>query len=151
MYQKQNNELLSSFLERTFFAGWKNEQDPRYENFRRIELQINAKCNQSCKYCYYAKYGEELYPKSISKPKDVLSNLSILLDWLIENNYAPGIDFFSGEPLSQKVGFDTLEMILQKFMLAKKRPKCIVIPTNYTFLLKKRLTNKVEDLIKVSI
>lgn len=150
MYQKQNDELLSSFLGRTFFAAWENEEDPRYENFRRIELQINAKCNQDCKYCYYAKYGEELYPESISKSKNVLSNLSILLDWLIENGYAPGIDFFSGEPLYQKVGFDALSMILDKFTRTKRKPKCIVVPTNYTFLLKKNLTSKVEDLVKES-
>lgn len=150
MYQKQNDELLTSFLERTFFAAWKNDKDPRYENFRRIELQINAKCNQRCKYCYYAKFSKELYPEEISAPKDVLSNLSILLDWLIENGYAPGIDFFSGEPLYQKVGLDALRMILDKFVLIERKPECIVVPTNYTFLLSKRLTNKVEDLLEDS-
>jgi len=150
IHQKQNDELLNSFLGRTFFAAWENEEDPRYENFRRIELQLNTHCDLKCKYCYYNKFGEELYPESISKSKDILSNLSILLNWLIDNNYAPGIDFFSGEPLTQKVGFDALRMILDKFVLVKKKPKVVVIPTNYMFLLKKNLTKKVEDLIKDS-
>jgi len=148
-FKQENDRLLNSFFERTFFSGWTNN-DPRYENFRRLELILNSKCNLRCKYCYYTKHGRELYPDKISKPKLILDNLKMLLDWLIEHGYAPTIDFFSGEPLFQNVGFDALYMILSMFRPVKMKPKAIVIPTNYTFLLSKSLTGRVEDLIEDS-
>ncbi|GAI05625.1 unnamed protein product, partial [marine sediment metagenome] len=149
-YQKENDALYNSFLNRTFFNGWTKKDDSRYENFRRIEFILNAKCNLDCKYCYYTKYGDQLYPKKISQPTDILRNLEMLLDWLIQNGYAPDIDFFSGEPFFQKVGFDALQMILDKFSSAGRKPKNIVIPTNYTFILIDRLVEKVEKLLKDS-
>lgn len=149
-YQEENNFLLNSFLQRTFFNGWTKKDDSRYENFRRIEFILNAKCNLNCTYCYYTKYGDQLYPKKISQPKDILRNLGMLLDWLIDNGYAPDIDLFSGEPLFQEVGFDALQMILDKFSSAERRPKNIVIPTNYTFILTERLVEKVEKLLEHS-
>lgn len=149
-FQEENNQLLQSYLERTFFYAWQHKEDKQFLNFRRLEIDLNAKCNLDCKYCYYAKYGDELYPSEISHSKDILNNLELLLDWLIEKGYAPDLEFFSGEPLFQKVGFDALELILKKFRNAKSKPKMIVIPTNFTFLLNEKLTNKVEELINSS-
>lgn len=149
-YQEENNALFNSFLEHTFLKGWTDKDNERYENFRRIEFILNSRCNLNCKYCYYTKFGDKLYPKEISQSDRILHNLELLLDWLIKNSYAPDVDFFSGEPLFQKVGFDALEMILDKFSKAKKKPKNIVIPTNYTFISSDELTEKVEKLLRDS-
>jgi len=149
-HQQENNALFNSFLEHTFFKGWTNKDDKRYENFRRIEFILNSRCNLNCKYCYIARFGEELYSRKISRPKDILHNLEMLLDWLIVKGYAPDIDFFSGEPFSQKVGFDALKLILDKFSNTERKPKNILIPTNYTFILSDRLTEKVEQLLRDS-
>ena len=145
-FKTENNKLLNSFFERTFFKGWVTNGE-RYENFRRIELILNSKCNLSCKYCYYTKHGRELYPDKISDTKIILDNLESLLNWMVSHEYAPDIDFFSGEPFFQDVGFEALYMILSKFHDAEKKPKAIVIPTNYTFLLDDILTDRVESLI----
>jgi len=149
-YQKENNALFESFLGHTFFQGWTKKDDERYENFRRIEFILNSRCNLNCKYCYYARFGKELYPDKISQSEKILRNLGMLLDWLIANEYAPDIDFFSGEPLFQKVGFDALQMIFDKFSSAGRKPKDIVIPTNYTFILTDKLVEKVEKFLKDS-
>lgn len=146
-FQEENDRLLQSFLDRTFFYAWKHKEDKRFENFRRLEINLNARCNLNCKYCYYTKFGGQLYPKGISRSKDILHNLELLLDWLIEKGYAPDLEFFSGEPFSQKLGFDALNLILEKFGNAKLKPKMLVIPTNFTFLLNERPTKAVEGLM----
>jgi radical SAM protein with 4Fe4S-binding SPASM domain len=69
------------------------------------------------------------------------------LDWLIENKYAPEIDFFSGEPFAQELGFTGLKLILDKFKNVKKKPQAIVVPTNYTFIMSKEKTARVEKLL----
>lgn len=148
-YQKENDKLINSFLNRTFFRTWRNQKEG-LENFRSLELFINTKCNLKCSYCYLANYGEKLYPPEFQDDKKVLSNLEIFLDWLLKNNFAPKIDFFAGDPLVQRVGLQALEMILDKFKDAKNKPKIIVIPTNYTFILSATLTREVEDLLEKS-
>ena len=95
-YQEQNDALVTSMLERTFFRGWQT-QDPKFINFRSIELILNYRCNLGCKYCYIHKFGEELYSSELYEDEDhILSNLELVLDWFLANNYAPEIEFFSG-------------------------------------------------------
>ena len=148
-YKKENDRLINSFLNRTFFRTWENQKEG-LENFRSIEFFLNTKCNLKCTYCYLANYGKGLYPPEFQDDKKVLLNVGMLLDWLLENNFAPRIEFFAGEPLVQKIGFQALEMILDKFKDAKNKPESITIPTNYTFILSKTLIEKVEDLLKKS-
>ncbi len=143
-FQQENNELVESYLEHTFFKGWKEG----LQNYERLELYAGTGCNLNCKYCYLARYGKDLYPPEYQNPKKILENLEILLDWMIEKKYAPALEFFSGEPFAQKMGFDSLNLILQKFKKAEKKPTQITVPTNYTFLLSENTTKKVENLIK---
>lgn len=146
--QEENNKLLESFLERTFFKGWKNPGLRECENFRSMEIFFNAKCNLACKYCYLNNYGDKLYPPEIQDNKQLLKNLEMILDWLIEREMAPQhLEYFSGEALVQEVGLEGLEMILDKFKDAKRKPEVIVIPTNFTFLLYDKLTERIEELL----
>jgi len=67
---------------------------------------------------------------------------------MIENEHSWGIDYFAGENYS--IMFPALELILQKFEKIKKKPKCIVIPTNYSFILNRSLTDEMDGLLKES-
>ncbi len=147
--QEENNILMSSFLERTFFKSWKDPEKGQ-ENFRSVELFINTRCDLDCAYCYLRKHGAELYPPKFQDDSKVLKNLELVLDWFVANRFAPHIEFFSGEPLTQKVGLQTLDMILDRFEKVSPKPSRIVVPTNYTFLLSETLTQKVEKLLERS-
>jgi len=145
-FQEENNNLIKSFLGHTFFKGWKEG----LENFEKLELFFGTSCNLDCKYCYLARYGNELYSADIQNSSVILNNLSILLDWLIKNKYGPHIEIFGGELLIQEMGIKGIELILNKFENAEKKPKGITIPTNYTFLLSKQKTKEIEKLLKRS-
>ena len=144
-YQQENDALVTSMLERTFFKAWKTK-DPRLLNFQGVEFILNYKCNLACKYCYVHRYGDKLYPPELYADEDkLLNNLEMVLDWFLANNYAPKIELFSGEALVQDIGHKALNMILDK--LGGQIETNIVIPTNYTFLLSPTLTEKVEALL----
>ena len=145
-YQRENDALVNSFLDRTFLATWRNQAGGN-ENYRKLELFLNAKCDLNCAYCYLAKFGKQLYPFRLQKNKLVLDNLAIVLDWLIENKLAPQLEIFSGEPLSQNIGYRVLDMILDKFGSAESKPSSIVVPTNFTFMLDDDRARKVEQLL----
>ncbi len=148
-YQEENNKLLNSFLDRTFLKTWGNQEEG-LENFRTLELFLNTKCNLRCTYCYLANFGNELYPPKLQDDKKVLANLQILLDWLLNRKLAPRLELFSGEPFAQNVSLQALSMILDKFESADNKPESIVIPTNYTFILNKNLTEEIECLLERS-
>ncbi len=145
-FQEENDQLLNSFLERTFFDSWRRKSPA----FGSLELQMGTTCNLKCKYCYYARYGESLYPKRIQNPDTIFNNLKTVLNWLVKNNYFPKIELFSGDPLIQDLGFKCLKLIMDSFKSAKSKVPSIVIPTNYTFLASADQTKKVEKLIKYS-
>ena len=152
-YQEENNKLMESFLEKTFFKGYKDPSTKETENFRGLELFFNDKCNLSCKYCYLQKFGSELYPKDIQDSGNILKNLEMFLDWMIENEYAPHhIELFSGEVFIQESAWTAMDMILKKFSdkSLKRRPEGLIVPTNFTFLLSDDLTKRVEDLLQRS-
>ena len=141
----ENDLYMQRILEDTFFKEWKNPG--RNENFRAIEIEINASCNANCIYCYYTNFGEELYPKSISHSETILKNIHALLIWLTDNNYKPEIDIFTGEVFTQKLGRDVLDLIytFYKDIGPERRPPAIIVPTNFSFLLKENLTEYVEE------
>ncbi|GAI85964.1 unnamed protein product, partial [marine sediment metagenome] len=111
IYQEENDRLLYSFLDRTFLKTWGNQEEG-FENFRTLELFLNTKCDLRCTYCYLANFGNELYPPELQDDKAVLTNLQILLDWLLNRKLAPKLELFAGEPFAQKVGLQALSMIL---------------------------------------
>lgn len=161
-YRNRENDLVvKNILNRTFFSAWKDRNNLRfkdkYENYGKLELQLNANCNLNCKYCYYAKYSDQLYPKEISDSKTVLNNLSILLNWLEKNHYYPELDLFSGEALIQKVGLQAVEMILDWFIRNKENIPMnsnwydfigiLIIPTNFSWILDKEKAKEVDRLL----
>ncbi len=144
-YQAANNALIESFLERTFYSGWRDPTVERLQNFRGLEIMMNYNCNLACRYCYVNRYGEELYPSELYEDEDkLLDNLDIIIDWLLENKFKPKIEFFTGEALVQRVAFEALHKLLDR--LGGHIP-IIVIPTNYTFILSEALTTNVEELL----
>jgi len=145
-FEEENDALVQSFFDRTFGTGWREG----ISNWDRIELYMDQVCNLDCDYCYLAKFGDELYPPQLRNSKAILKNAEILLDWLVENGYAPAIDIFSGEPTIHPEFYEIVRMINEKFKNADKRPPKIVVPTNYSFLMSDHLTKKVEDLIRES-
>lgn len=147
--QEENNILANSFLDRTFFKSWR-DPEKGHENFRSLEIFLNTRCNLGCTYCYLNKYGNDLYPFESQDDGKVLKNLELVLDWFVANKFAPNIDFFSGDPLTQQVGFKALDMILDKFEKVSPKPSRIVIPSNYTFILSEILTERVEKLLEKS-
>lgn len=150
-YQEENNKLMEAFLERTFFKGYEHPELKETENFRNLELFFNDKCNLACKYCYLQKFGKELYPQNIQETSQILKNLEMTLDWLISKNYAPeSIELFSGEVFIQDSAWTAMNMILDKFANAEKKPRVLVVPTNFTFLLSEELTKRVETLLQKS-
>ena len=94
LMQRADDQLIENFLQKTFFSAWKpeNKDVTKYQNYKTLELQVNAACDLKCKYCYYAKYKNELYPPSIAKHSLTLKNLDIVLNWLTENNYRPNLE-----------------------------------------------------------
>jgi sulfatase maturation enzyme AslB (radical SAM superfamily) len=70
-HKREEHELVKNFLNRTFFESWKpeNRDKDKYGNYNKLEVQINAICNLKCKYCYYTRFGDQIYPKSISNPE----------------------------------------------------------------------------------
>lgn len=150
-YFDENSVLLNSFYNRTFFYQWKQPRGRAQRNYDNIEIILTTDCNLNCKYCYLRRNEDKLYKKELRSEHDlIISNLGKLLDWLIENDYTPTLDIFSGSPLSQELGFRALETIYSKYkeVPMDKRLVHIVIPSNYTFLLSDELTKKVEYYIQ---
>jgi radical SAM protein with 4Fe4S-binding SPASM domain len=144
-FQQENDYLLKSFLKRTFFDNWRTGNKDL--NFGSVEIELFPHCNLGCKYCYFIKNANHIYPKEIRDEDTMVKNVGIFIDWLQENGYNPNIDIFSGEPLSQEIGYRVLDVLYDKYKNALKKPTYISIPTNYTFLLDDNLIKRVEDQI----
>ena len=69
----------------------------------------------------FEKQGHNLYPKDIRNYDDIVNNTRMLIDWLIDNEMVPGsIDLFSGSVFSQRVGWEVLEIIYDKYKKLQK-------------------------------
>ena len=64
---QQEKDVFKSFLNKTFYTDWKNNNENFNGFYTHLELQINSKCDLGCKYCYYSKFGNKLYPNKIAK------------------------------------------------------------------------------------
>jgi len=139
----ENDLIFNNLLERTFFYGWKNPESLRHQNFRRLEITWDYKCNLKCDYCYYHKFGDKLFVDSSDDVK--INNLRILLEWLKKNEYRPEIEFFSGEPLIKPCVFTALKMIID---FVSEYGGQITIPTNFTWIKNLNILNNVDELIE---
>lgn len=149
----ENQKLGFHFLKNYFFENWKKSdfESKLQTNFHSLELFMSSKCNLSCKYCYLHNFGKDLYPQDKDNSSIILRNLSIFLDWLVKNNMAPySLEYFSGEPLINDALLDGIDLILEKFKNACNKPKHIIIPSNFTFLLERDKRRKVEHLLQKS-
>lgn len=141
-YEQENQLLFESFLDNYFYSDW------REKNMRSFEIIISPKCNLGCSYCYINKYNNKLFNKTQSTD-NVLSNIDYILKFLDNKQFTGELNLFSGELLSQQLGYDLLEKIytFYKDKPREKKIKLICIPTNYTFICDEECTSKVQDLI----
>ncbi|MCK9187245.1 MAG: hypothetical protein PHS16_01875 [Candidatus Colwellbacteria bacterium] len=150
-YQEENDKLVDSFFKHTFGKGWKDPDAKGCENFKSLEIFLNDTCNLACKYCYLQRFGESLYPKRLQNPDVLLKNMRLFLDWMNENDYVPShIELFSGEVFVQEVAWKIMDMILENYKDKEKKPDCLVVPTNFTFILSDELTERVEKIMAKS-
>ena len=150
-FEDQNNQLGENFFQRTFGRGWKNKDNPAYLNWQGCEFILKADCNLDCKYCYLNKYGEKLYPSKLSADrKNLINNSRMVLEWMVENEYDPHMELFSGEPLIDDTSYTVLNDVLD-ILGPSKNKQSIVIPTNYTFLLERGRTEQLEALLEKSV
>lgn len=145
-YIDEDNELLKSFLNRTFFASWKSEDLNYLRNFKQLELEINSSCDLKCDYCYYTNHGKQLYPANISKKKDILKHTDLIINWLDENKMFPIIEIFSGEPFIQNITYDILYKLID-FYYKNNVNSTIVIPSNFNFVLDDTKLDKFRKII----
>lgn len=145
-YQEQNNEVVRYMVDEFFTKNWKPEGN---KNFGYLEIYITPTCNLGCKYCYVHHFGHKTYPKHMRDDETIFKNTEKIIDWLIENDYKPGIDLFTGEMFAQDVCYRILDMIYDKYknIEPEKRITRITIPTNFTFIHSEELTQKVQTYI----
>lgn len=155
-FQNEQNEVLSTLLNTVFVDLWgKNfleqkeilQELPIKKSEFFLEIFVTGSCNQKCEYCYLNNYGDKLYPKELQDSKLILSNLEILLNYCIENNFQISrLDLFSGEiwgyPLGNKV-FDCLLAAIDRGLCVGS----IVIPSNCSFCTNPELKNIVNEYI----
>lgn len=146
----ENNLLFDSIIRSTFLRDFHKSTNKRDKYFSTLEINLSPICNLGCKYCYINKHMDGLYPKEIRDRNVILDNLKMLLKWLSDNDYNPNIDLFSGDPLTIELGIEALEIMLDHYRCIERdlRPESISVPNNFSFILDKELTNRIEILIK---
>ncbi len=147
-YESENEALLYDILNDAFYRSFRNEAYYRNSEATCLELNLTADCNQKCEYCYLAKRGDELYPKSIRRPDTILRNIRILFDYLIsESMVIRSLDLFSGEIWGSAFGNDVFDVILT-YIDRGLGVKSILIPSNMSFILDTGKYAKVKEYIQ---
>lgn len=148
-FQEEQNQLLKTILNARFFNGWSRNFPTREHDVPTggLEFFITSSCNQKCEYCYLVNYPE-LYPAEINNKETILSNMKMVLDWVIENNYhLPLIDLFTGEIWHSKFGLDILDTIYDYVVNKGLRVNGIMIPSNCSFLHDDKQTYEIQNRI----
>jgi radical SAM protein with 4Fe4S-binding SPASM domain len=137
-YLKENSDLFKNFLETTFFYNWRNSNraEQKLLNYGSIEMSIGYACDLKCTYCYYSRYGKELYQNKPVKASDIIENTEKLMNFICKNNMFMKVDLFSGDPFNLPYiwdWFDVMYKYISKTPI-EKRIQTISIPTNLSFL-----------------
>lgn len=154
--EKENTELLNYYLQNTFFKAWRTQyelgriHEHYLANYSQLELMVSNKCHLSCKYCYMNKYGDQYFPKGTQKPSTILSNSNMIFEWLAENGYAPSLEIFAGDsvtdPTCRKIAHNVYDMALG----GKKIATSLSIPTNFTWIRTDKYVKDVEEILEKS-
>lgn len=149
LYQKEQNQLFESFLDRYYFQSFRGEVETETTNGRMIELFIKGSCSSGCKYCYLIKHSKELYPTEYQSDEQILENLRAFCRWFIKNKFTTNIVFFTGEIIKSGFLFKILDVFLEYFSDPTNpyRPRDIIYPENCDFLEDENLTEKVQEYI----
>ena len=106
-FYKENDDLLTTLLNKRFFEPWKknynlnSDIDPtELVNDTKLELFITPTCNQKCEYCYIARYGHNLYPiQERLSNEQILNNIQMVLDFFFDKKqlYIYHWELFAGD------------------------------------------------------
>lgn len=142
------NQALADFVMQKYFYDDFSINTPRDKKMRNIELIVSPRCNLGCKYCYIHRHRKEIFSEDCFNEEKTISNLKLFLKWMRKQEFNPSIEIFSGELLGQEVGYKVLETIYEHFKDQEEiyRPREIVIPTNFTFICKEKVTARVEEI-----
>ena len=151
-FQDEQNEALEYFLN-TIYKVWQKpwseqtrlrKDEPKKHEELFLELFLTQECNQACSYCYLQKNGEKLYPVEIRDKKQLIKNISILLDYYTENKIFPHrIDLFSGEIWGYPLGNQVFDVLLDALKKGFKT-KAICIPSNISFCRDENLIKAID-------
>lgn len=149
-YKKENTELFEFFLENSFYKSWRNPNDlsPTYINYKNLELMINHKCNLKCKYCYMDKYHKQYFPKGSQDRNTLLHNTDLMIDWLEENGFAPVIEIFAGDSLSDPTCRKIIHKILDAALDGRRVCNGLVLPTNMGWVMHDKQIEDVENILE---
>ena len=146
LFQEENDNFVEEFFKMTFWKGYRN----RVPNWDRLELMFDTRCTLGCKYCYYnhPKHDKFLYPVRLQKPEEYVKNAEMLFRYLKKNNIVPrGIDMFGGEVTVKKEFYGVVNKIEEVFDKRELRRISVVVPSNYSFLLSKYWTERMEEVL----
>lgn len=148
-FQKENDQVLEYILETVFFREFRRDRGRSEKDCKcRFELNITASCNQSCQYCYLINYGDKIYPKEIRKPKKILENIRIYLNYAHEKGLDPKRwELFSGEIWGTQFGYDVLDIIIEYIEKDWFHPGIIMIPSNCSFIYDDNSRHRIQNYI----
>lgn len=152
-YKEENKDLINSFMENTFFKNWRGAERVGDEikfplqNYNSVEFALGYACDLRCKYCYYNRFGKELYQNEKVDGPTVVKNVEKFMNFLYKNDMLCNIDIFSGEAFILPYIWDIFDIMIEYMakMPMKKRMPGFSIPSNLSFL----KTNHEEKLKKL--
>ena len=138
-YRYENDLMFNHFLEDYF-----------YDKFRKgehsVEMIFSPKCNEACVYCYLNKTYHKLYPDCSFDNSNALDNARKVLKWMKKNKFVCTLDIFSGELFAQEAGYALMDIIYDEYKdcAPDEKIKCVIIPTNFSFLANTELEMRVR-------
>jgi radical SAM protein with 4Fe4S-binding SPASM domain len=139
--------LFETFLTNTFYPSFELEGP---SPFNTIELYLNGKCDQKCKYCYINKHHDDYFPEGTEDESRIMSNMLDLKYWMKSHRMNKvQITLFGGEVLSQDIGYKIIDLLITDFPI-----KTITIPSNMNFIFNRedevqKLINKAKEYDKI--